>query len=313
MARTATITKEAVFVAAQAVMDRGERPTQALVRDELGGGSFTTIGPFMKEWEAARANQAEARETEIPDALQNALAEVAGRLWKTASAEAALGVEAARREVEEMKRISASEAAETAAAIQIVEGERDEAQARGEALAAENMDRCQLIERVQTDLRDQIERRTRAEALSEVAAARADRAEADRQAAVNARAHVEAEVINLREVVAGQRETVAQITADRQAALANADRVDARAEHVQSELTAALADLATERAQHIATRDKLGERLERLSVDLGNAQDATRVALAEVEALSGKVANCQKEKANLSAKLEEKHMVSKTS
>lgn len=297
MARNTTITRDAVFTTADELAAQlGKAPTQAQVRDALGGGSFTTIGPHMKEWEAARAERAEARETSVPDTVQVALAEVAGRLWQVASTEAALGVEAARREVEDMRRDAAAEAAASAEAIQIVEGERDAALGQVEALTAD-------LEGVRADLRGQIEARTRAETQTEAAAARADRADADRQVASEERAKIEAEAANLREAVATLRETVAQLTAERSGltdqlrasndrtakAEARSEKAEAKAEAVQAELTktaaelaGARADLAKERAEHGATRSQLSERLERLSVDHENAQERAKALAAEL-------------------------------
>ena len=304
MARNTTITRDAVFATADELAAQlGRAPTQAQVRDALGGGSFTTIGPHMKEWEASRAERAEARETPVPDAVQAALAELAGRLWQVASSEAALGVEAARREVEDMRRDAAAEASASAEAIQIVEGERDAALAQVDALTGD-LDgvRADLV-RLQGDLRGQVEARTRAETQAEAANARAERSDADRQVASEERAKIEAEAANLREAVATLRETVAQLTAERSGltdqlrasddrtakAEARAEKAEAKAEAVQAELTktaaelaGARADLAKERAEHGATRSQLSERLERLSVDRENAQERAKALAAEL-------------------------------
>lgn len=300
MARNTTITREAVFEAADNLLASGETPTQIKVRDALGGGSFSTIGPLVREWELSRAEQSEARETAVPDAVQAVLSEVAGRLWKVASAEAALGVEAARREVEDMRRDAAAEAARASDAIQIVEGERDAAQVQVGALTTDlETVRAELVS-VQTDLRSQVEARTRAEVLAEGANARADRAEADRQAVSEERSKIYAEATQLRDASIALRETVAMLTAksagleDRLAAAlaavtvsdaradkaeVRAEKAEARADTLQIELTKVGADLAgvrsdlaKERAEHSATRSQLSERLERLSVELEAAK-----------------------------------------
>lgn len=308
LARTSTITKEAVFETANEILESGEKPTQKGVQAILGG-SFNTIGPLFREWEQTRAEQAEARETPIPVAVQDVLSEVAGRIWKTASAEAALGVEAARREVEQMRQDAAAEATATADIIQTIESDRDAAQAHVEALTAETREQAQQIERLQVDLRDQLERRTRAEAQAEAAAARADWADADRQGANEARARAEADVTELREAAATLRAENATLVAERDAAAKGQDKAEARAERlqeelgrVQSDLGGARSDLSTERAQHVATREKLSERLDRLSVDLEAAQDdaaATREerdqAIAAQAQLAARIDELEKE------------------
>ena len=315
MARNTTITRDAVFEAAEELAAQlGKAPTQSQVREALGGGSFTTIGPFMKEWESARAEQSESRETPVPDSVQQALAEVAGRLWKVASAEAALGVEAARREVEDMRRDAAAEEASAAEAIGIVEGERDAALVHVEGLTADlNATRADLAQ-VQGDLRGQSEARVRAEAQAEAATALADRADADRRVTQDRVRQAEAEAVALREMVSDQRAQLAQLGAERAGlveqvkgataataaadaraakAEARADRAEARAEVVQMELTktaaelaTARADLAKERAEHAGTRSQLSERLEHLSVEHERAEDLVKALQAKLEAKS---------------------------
>lgn len=304
MARNTTITRDAVFATADELAEQlGKAPTQAQVRDALGGGSFTTIGPHMKEWEAARAERTEARETQVPDAVQAALAEVAGRLWQVASSEAALGVEAARREVEDMRKDAAAEAAVSAEAIQIVEGERDAALGQVEALTGDLKGvRAELV-RVQTDLRGQIEARTRAEGQVEAAKDMIRAHEKEMAGLYERLTQAEARVSELGDAK-GRAELAASSvkheliaakarTADLEAALAKAearaDRAETKRDEVQAELAkastdlgSARADLAKERAEHGATRSQLSERLERLSVDLEQEQDRVKALGAEL-------------------------------
>lgn len=315
MARNTTITREAVFEAAdELALHLGKAPTQSQVRDALGGGSFSTIGPLVKEWELARSEQIDARDTDVPEAVQVALAEVAGRLWKVASSEAALGVEAARREVEDMKRDALAEAASASEAIRIVEGERDAALVHVDSLTADLSAAQAYLAQVQDDLRNQSEARVRAETQAEAATARAERSDADRKAMADDRAKIEAEAAQLREAAVSLREKVSQLTAERAGlaekvkdataataaadvrtakAEARADRAEARAEAAQIELTktgaelaTARADLAKERAEHAGTRSQLSERLEHLSVEYERAEDLVKALQAKLEANS---------------------------
>ena len=45
--------QEAIWAAADALVEAGERPTLAAVRKAVGGGSFTTISEAMAEWRVA--------------------------------------------------------------------------------------------------------------------------------------------------------------------------------------------------------------------------------------------------------------------
>lgn len=313
MARNTTITREAVFEAAdELAVQLGKPPTQSQVRDALGGGSFSTIGPLVKEWELARSEQIDARDTDIPEAVQAALAEVAGRLWKVASSEAALGVEAARREVEDMKRVALAEAASASEAIRIVEGEREAALEHVDSLTVDlSAARAELV-KVQDHLREQSEARVRAEAQAEAAKDLALRADADRAMVHERVRQFEAEAVALRETVSDQRAQLAQLGAERAGLVeqlssardatkdadartikadARADHAEARAEAAQIEMTKTAAELATvraelakESAEHAGTRSQLSERLEHLSVKHERAEDLVKALQAKLEA-----------------------------
>ena len=271
----AAITKESVWAVADAMLAVGETPTQAKVREALGGGSFSTIGPLVKEWEAARAEQSQARETSVPKSVQDALAEVVGRLWTVAANEAALGVESARREVEALRQEAAIEAASASDAIQIVEAERDTALLKLDALA---MDLTQIqsdLLQARTDLSAQSELRAGAEGRVEAAQALAARADADRLTMVEDLASVR--------ITMGDQLAAADARAHR--AEARADKAETKADAVQAELTkvgqefaAARADLSSERASHGGTKAKLTGDLERAQSDLGRV-DAKASAL----------------------------------
>lgn len=56
MAKSTTITAEAVFSVADRLVAEGQSPSLRAVRKELGGGSFGTILPFLQSWRRARAD-----------------------------------------------------------------------------------------------------------------------------------------------------------------------------------------------------------------------------------------------------------------
>ncbi len=49
MPQTAKVTRENVRAAYEAIIARGEKPTRMAIRAELGGGSYSTINPFVRE------------------------------------------------------------------------------------------------------------------------------------------------------------------------------------------------------------------------------------------------------------------------
>lgn len=307
MARTATITKADVFDAAEKLKSAGKPVTQVSVREILGGGSFSTIGPLVREWEAAQVDSQEAREILIPDAISLMFSEVVGRLWKTATNEAALGVEAARRELEDLRRDAASEVKEAQEAIGVVEAERDAAVVSIATLTTDLAASQAQIARLQADLLSQSEARARAEAQAEAAAERAARSDADRAAAILDRSQLQDQLKTMAEVSSGHREEIATLKAElsglsaqletsRKAAAdaddrakkaeTRAENAEARAQVLQDQLNSISADLTTvqveltrvtgalekEVSDHGTTKQKLHDRLEIVSVERDNLQ-----------------------------------------
>lgn len=54
MAKPAAATYEMVANAADAMVKAGQVPSQRLLIDKIGGGSYSTIGPHLRRWKAAR-------------------------------------------------------------------------------------------------------------------------------------------------------------------------------------------------------------------------------------------------------------------
>jgi hypothetical protein len=85
---------EDVLAAADAISSTGAPPTLKAVRDYLGGGSYSDIGPFLKVWRANRADENEtAGSPPIPDVVQRAVTTTIDEIWKA-------GLQLARNEYE---------------------------------------------------------------------------------------------------------------------------------------------------------------------------------------------------------------------
>lgn len=126
----AGITELDVFGAADALVANGQRPTQTSIREFLGGGSFATIGPALKRWRVAQAEQHELAGVELPGELAEALQQLGARVWGAAidAAESRLAGErealaAARDDIE-------SEVQEHREAVQQLEAEAEQRTAR---------------------------------------------------------------------------------------------------------------------------------------------------------------------------------------
>lgn len=126
----AGITDQDVFHAADALVANCQRPTQTSIREFLGGGSFATIGPALKRWRAAQAEQHELAGVELPGELTESLQQLGARVWGAAieAAESRLTGErealaAARDEIE-------AEVQEHREAVQQLEAEAEQRTAR---------------------------------------------------------------------------------------------------------------------------------------------------------------------------------------
>lgn len=79
MSRDARVTPEAVFLAADRLVERGATPSLRAVRREIGGGSFGSILPLLQSWRRARGEdpsdppEGDADLTALPPAVASAL------------------------------------------------------------------------------------------------------------------------------------------------------------------------------------------------------------------------------------------------
>ncbi|WP_298139220.1 DNA-binding protein [Acidiferrobacter sp.] len=100
------ITREQVFAVADRLADQGVAPTVAIVRSDLGKGSFTTINQHLGAWKALKW-KAEGLMAALPPAVETKARESLAVLWEFASREASQEIErireAALRDVGEMQ------------------------------------------------------------------------------------------------------------------------------------------------------------------------------------------------------------------
>lgn len=161
------ITYSAVAAAAESLEQEGFEPSVRLVREKLGGGSNTTIAPFLRKWKEARAarnessvqinpaindlflaqlaevatqasNKAELRAKEADDAFDELAKQMAGTEAQLNASNASLSATQAQllqhqgqlqERVREMDELRALAAATVAEADQRAERERAQAEA----------------------------------------------------------------------------------------------------------------------------------------------------------------------------------------
>jgi chromosome segregation ATPase len=88
--------KDKIFTICDNLSRVGVSPTAEKVRAELGGGSFSTISPIIKQWRDS-LNRVEPA-PEIPAAAQTAVNQATALIWKIATEHQAEAINAVRQE-----------------------------------------------------------------------------------------------------------------------------------------------------------------------------------------------------------------------
>ncbi|CAG0940523.1 hypothetical protein BROC_01068 [Candidatus Brocadiaceae bacterium] len=111
--------KEQIFSICDRLNQLGVKPTAQRVRDELGGGSFSTISPILKEW---RDSQSRAESVpDIPPEAQNAVYQATALLWKIATDHQAEAINAVRQECNRIEQEAIAERDEALREIEVLE------------------------------------------------------------------------------------------------------------------------------------------------------------------------------------------------
>jgi chromosome segregation ATPase len=163
------ITTETIHQAADRIAERGEKPTQAKVRTELGGGSFTTISEAMKLWNDKRTEEHELAEVQVPAVITERLDQLQGAIWNAAINEAERRLSTEREALKVAREQSESELAEAHEAVELLETEMDELKKQYTASNEE-------LRKVQDELADYKERifNLREESAKEISKKRAE-------------------------------------------------------------------------------------------------------------------------------------------
>lgn len=199
-----TSSKEKIIAAAEKLEAEGVNPTQVTVREALGGGSFATIGPILKEWKESKKEDHALTEIQVPEAITERLEQLQGAVWQAAVDEAERRLSAEREALKAAQDKAAGEVAEHLDIIKALEVEAEEYQRKIETLedvsSSLDADRhSALTELAEVKAQAETDRHAAAEAIiketerREAAEARAERAEAlHREAIEQARADLTA-------------------------------------------------------------------------------------------------------------------------
>lgn len=79
-----TLTTDSIHAMADKLIAESKRPTLALLRQELGGGSYTTISEAMKLWREVKARNAITPIAPMPEDVITTINDAARQIWQTA-------------------------------------------------------------------------------------------------------------------------------------------------------------------------------------------------------------------------------------
>jgi chromosome segregation ATPase len=111
--------KDRIFTICDNLSRAGVSPTAEKVRAELGGGSFSTISPIIKQWRDSQSRTEPAQE--IPAAAQAAVSQATAIIWKMATDHQAEAINAVRQECARIEREAIAERDEALSEVKRLE------------------------------------------------------------------------------------------------------------------------------------------------------------------------------------------------
>ena len=265
--------KEKIIAVAEKLEAEGVNPTQVTVRKALGGGSYATIGPILKEWKDSRKEDRALTEIQVPEAIGDRLEQLKGAVWQAAVDEAERRLNAEREALRAAQEQAAAEVAVQRESVATLEAEADKSDEAIEVLSADIDTRTAQLQQLSTELKEVKETarddsRTAAEALvKEVSRADAAVAQAERAEALHdtAQAQARADLADLR---GEHKAEIAALKKDIETAKSNASEQVSRAEKAEKETQ-----------QRAAGEQNCQSRLEVAQREAGQAQ--SRMATLE--------------------------------
>lgn len=290
-------TIEQVTAAADALIAEGQKPTLANIRAALGGGSFSTISPLLKQWR--ESHREEAATTPIadpaPDEITEQVQSMAGHIWQAAMQLANARLQQERETLEATRLAIEAERDEAAELADQVNGELERVTGEAEALKAS-------LEAVNVDLaKSQEQSQLQAVQLAEQRQATKD-VETELQATEQHRDELRAmldaaknEAHVLHEKVEAQAGTIATLTAELKAATTASIELKGQLEKQRNELVRATAE-ATECRARLEEAGRLIGKAEA-------AQEAAKAGMAEAREraaqLAGQIEQLEKQNETL--------------
>jgi len=154
------ITTSQIHAAADQIAAGGQQPTMQAVRQALGSGSYSTIGPALAEWRAQRQQQqasAPVAGEPVPGPVAEQASALAGHIWAAALALADGRLAAERAALEQARIEVESERAEAVATADGLQAELEQVQAELDRVRQQMQAEREQAERAQAQARAELE------------------------------------------------------------------------------------------------------------------------------------------------------------
>ena len=261
---------EQVAATADALMGEGQQPTIRAVRERLGTGSPNTIHKHLTAWREARPVAAAAAQ-DLPQTLTAAIA-----------AEIERAAAKARAEIEARLVQAQTEAAELAAAGEVIEVERDTLAEQVAELTRERDTLAGKAGQQAADLADQVQRTEREQQAAESARVELATARLKTEAQAEKLGEQAAEIAGLRSVLEANEKS--RIFAEQQAAV------------LAAKLDGATAQIAQQREAHAEVlkqaadaREQAAELMVKIRAELDEARKQAADAREQAARLQGQI------------------------
>jgi hypothetical protein len=114
-----------IFEICNELAKQGVKPTLERVRSELGGGSFSTINPILKQWKDGTKESIGTANIELPSDISSIGLKATAMIWKIANEHCSDLITGIRRETEHLISQATTERDEALNEIKRLESDND--------------------------------------------------------------------------------------------------------------------------------------------------------------------------------------------